>query len=105
MMLSALPPVLDVDQVAELCRCASKTVQQLARDGELPGVKLGEDWVFPVGALLARLDEKALQEAAARRKPATPSPAPMPVATLHQLPGATRRGKAPRPRPVLPNLG
>lgn len=68
-----LPAPLTVDQAAELLRCAPKTVQARARAGDLPGLKWGEDWIFPAGAFFARLDEIALEEAAERRKPAKPA--------------------------------
>jgi excisionase family DNA binding protein len=86
--------VLDVDQVAELLRCEPTTVQEHARRGELPGLKLGRDWVFPVGALLQRLDEVALKESAKRREPVTSS------AVLHDI----KRQKAKRVPPALPAL-
>lgn len=86
--------VLDVDQVAEMLRCEPTTVQEQARRGELPGLKLGRDWVFPVGALLQRLDEVALKESAKRREPVTPS------AVLHDI----KRPKARRAPPALPAL-
>ena len=68
-----LAPVLDVDQAAALCRCAPSTVQELARDGQLPGLQLGRDWVFPTEALLQRLNALAIEQAAARRDPPKPS--------------------------------
>jgi len=87
--------VLDVDQVAELMRCEPATVQEHARAGTLPGLKLGRDWVFPLGALLRVLDELALQEAARRREKVTPS------AVLHDI----KRPKVKRAPPALPSLG
>ncbi len=68
-----LPSVLDVATVAALLRCAETTVEERARRGELPGLKIGESWVFPAGALTVRLDQLALEQAAERRKPALPS--------------------------------
>ena len=53
---------LTVDQAAELLRCAPKTVQARARAGDLPGLKWGEDWIFPAGAFFARLDQIALDK-------------------------------------------
>lgn len=91
---SAGAAVLDVDQVAKLMRCEPATVQEHARAGDLPGIKWGRDWVFPLGALLRVLDELALQEAARRREKVTPS------AVLHDI----KRPKAKRPPPALPAL-
>lgn len=86
--------VLDVDQVAELMRCEPATVQEHARAGDLPGIKWGRDWVFPLGALLRVLDELAVQEAARRREKVKPS------AVLHDI----KRPKAKRAPPALPAL-
>lgn len=53
--------VLSVDDMAALLSCSAKTVEDLARRGELPGLKPGGGWIFPAGALAQRLDELALQ--------------------------------------------
>jgi hypothetical protein len=95
-MTPSAPPlqVLDVDQVAELLRCAPKTVQERARLGELPGLMWGRDWVFPVGALARRLDELAL---ANKPAPAAASPS----AVLVQMNAGKRPRRAP---PALPQV-
>lgn len=90
---------LTVDQVAQLLDCSADTVRELARKGALAGLKPGRDWIFPAGALYARLDEMAIAEAAERRTPTTPS------ATLHALPGTQQAKKARRPPPTLPAVG
>lgn len=92
--IGATLAVLDVDQVAQLLRCSPKTVQDRARDGDLPGLKWGIDWVFPIGALLRRLDEIALAQAALRREPNKPS------AQLHDI----KQRKSRRSPPALPDL-
>lgn len=89
---------LTVDQAAKLLDCAPDTVRDLARDGDLPGFKPGRDWIFPVGAFFARLDELAIEQAAQRRKPQPPS------ATLHALPAAAASSKQRRRPPALPGL-
>jgi len=90
-----LPEVLAPDVAAELVGCAVTTLEEHARSGYLPGLKLGAGWVFPREAFLARLNEIAIEEAARRRKPRQPT------ATLHDV--KRERGKS-RPRPVLPQL-
>ena len=92
--------VYTVDQVARVLGCSTKTVEELARRGELTGIKPGGAWVFPAGALARRLDELALEQAQQRRKPTPPiasTPASAPAAVA-------RRGKAARARPVLIDL-
>lgn len=51
--------VLTKDQVADLLQCDATTVEEHARNGDLPGVKYGRSWVFPRAALLARLNDVA----------------------------------------------
>lgn len=90
--------VFTVDELAALLACSTKTVEEWARAGRLPGIKPGGSWVFPAGALALRLDELAIDEAMERRKgrPAT--------AVLHSpaLPG--KRGRKPRELPRLIDL-
>jgi Helix-turn-helix domain len=93
-----LPAPLTVDQAAALLRCAPKTVQARARAGDLPGLKWGEDWIFPAGAFFARLDEIALEEAAERRKPAKPTGQ---LLDIKAAPGGRGGRRAP---PKLPSI-
>lgn len=55
-----LPIVLDVDQAAALLRCKPDTIRAACRAGDLPGIKWGDDWTLPAGALAKRLDQLAL---------------------------------------------
>ena len=84
--------VLNPEAVAQLLGCAPVTVRERARAGDLPGLKFGDDWVFPAGALARRLDELALEDSAKRRKK------PVPSGQLVALPGA----KVKRKPPALP---
>ncbi len=55
---SVPPPdkdVLDVDDVAALMDLNTETVRRLAREGKLPGRKVGGAWRFSRPALLAWL--------------------------------------------------
>lgn len=89
--------IYTVEQVAGMLGCSTKTVEDLARRGELAGIKPGGAWVFPGGALVARLDELAAQEAAERRKPGR-------VLASSAVVEVRPRRAAPRPRPVLVDL-
>ena len=62
--------VLRPEAVASMLGCAVTTVRERARAGDLPGLKFGDDWVFPAAALQQRLTELALELSALRRKPA-----------------------------------
>jgi len=87
--------VLAPAAVAELLHCSVKTVEEKARAGDLPGLKYGDGWVFPAGALAQRLNELALEQARTRADP------PKPSGVLR----AIQQGrKQPRSRPVLPDL-
>ena len=84
-------PVLTLKEAAELVQCTPETLAARAHDGDLPGLKIGQGWIFPTQAFVARLNELAVEEAAARRQ----RPAPLGVSTL----GVDARGL-----PVLPDL-
>jgi hypothetical protein len=88
--------VLEASAVARMLGCAVTTVEERARSGDLPGLKFGDGgWVFPAGALAKRLDELALEQAAARRRPVTKS------AVLRALPKAEKSKRSP---PTLPQV-
>lgn len=78
-----------VDTLAALLGCDPDTAAERLNSGDLPGLKFGRGWIIPAEALHARLNEKAIQEAAARRKalePAAPPPGSvrlMPADTQH----------------------
>ncbi|MNL84786.1 Helix-turn-helix domain protein [compost metagenome] len=46
--------------MADLLDCEPSTVEEKARNHELPGVKIGRSWLFPRQALMQRLNEMAL---------------------------------------------
>jgi excisionase family DNA binding protein len=47
------PEVLTADEAAELLRVSTKTILALAREGTLPGEKVGRAWRFVRSDLLA----------------------------------------------------
>lgn len=55
------PDFLTKDQVAELLQCDVLTVEEKARNGAIPGVKIGRSWVFVRSALVARMHELAME--------------------------------------------
>ena len=66
-----LDDILTKEQVAELLQCDVLTLEDKARNGELPGLKVGRSWVFPREALLQRLNEMALASPVKARTRAT----------------------------------
>lgn len=92
MMMDA-PPTIGSDECAELLRCTPEQVEELARTGEIPGLKLGRSWLFVRHDLLAYLAEKARQEAEQRRAKRQPGVVPM----AHPI---KQRRRVPPPLPV-----
>lgn len=70
--------ILTSDECAQLLRCTTAQIEELAHVGEIPGVKLGRSWLFMRSDLLIFLAEKARADAAARRAGRGPDgPAPI----------------------------
>ena len=65
--------IYTAEQVAALMGCSVKTVEAMARDGDLPGIKPGGAWIFPAGALASQLDALALEQSRARKTPRAPT--------------------------------
>jgi excisionase family DNA binding protein len=57
--------VLTADEAASLLRVSTKTVLVLARDGVLPGEKVGRAWRFVRSDLLRHLREQGPRKAVA----------------------------------------
>ena len=80
------------DECADMLRCTVDQVEELARCGEIPGLKIGRSWLFMKNDLLAYLAEKARDEAQERRAKRMPT-----FQTVHEV-------KQKR-HPVLPTFG
>lgn len=52
-------PVLDSEEAAELLHIHPKTLQRLARNGDIPGFRIGKLWAFRASALNEWLESKA----------------------------------------------
>jgi excisionase family DNA binding protein len=52
--------VLSKEEVAKLLLCEENTVEEKARTGQLPAVKIGRSWVFLRHTLFAKLFEMSL---------------------------------------------
>lgn len=85
--MSISDDILSKDEVASMLDCEPSTVEEKARNHELPGVKIGRSWLFPRQALMQRLNEMAL----ARPAPAQPA-------------GVIKQNSKRRAPPVLPPL-
>ncbi|WP_390888316.1 helix-turn-helix domain-containing protein [Comamonas testosteroni] len=58
---------INAEDCAKLLDCTTAKVEEMARNGELPGLKIGRGWVFIRADLLAYLSERARHEAEKRR--------------------------------------
>lgn len=58
-------PLINADEAAKILGIHEKTVRQMARAGELPGMKLGREWKFRASAL-DRWINSALQSSSRR---------------------------------------
>jgi|UppTromiDAQMD018_1034420.scaffolds.fasta_scaffold00016_22 hypothetical protein len=120
-MTSADTEIFTVEDLAAMFDCDEETASARLKCGDLPGLKVGRGWIIPRQALFERLNEMALEEAAARRaqleatrgvaqrrgkaaQAASAAPAVAPPAVL--LPTATPkpRGRQRRVPPPLPPL-
>jgi excisionase family DNA binding protein len=54
----AFEPLLDSDEAAALLKIHPKTLQRMARNGEICGVQIGKLWRFRVSALNEWLNAK-----------------------------------------------
>ncbi len=115
--------ILTAEDAAPLLRCEPTTMEEHARSGFLPAVKIGRTWLFPRAALEERLNELARQNVPApdgaptTAAAAAPTAAPtrarrttrghQAAAVLRSVP-APAQGSAPAPkgrqRRVLPTL-
>ena len=94
-MSEAKREILNVEELSELLHCQPSSVRAAARAGHLPGIKYGEDWVFPLEAVLKVLNEQALDQAKERRAP------PKPVSVYVGMSQESRRNSRTRPAPDL----
>lgn len=85
--------MIDSEECATLLKCTPEQVEELARQGEIPGTKLGRGWLFVRADLVAYIAERARAEAMERRAKRSPR-APTPI-TVRSRP--TRRAA-----PALP---
>ena len=85
--------ILTEKEVAELLDCEPATVQEKARNADLPGLKFGRAWVFPRSALMESLHTQALARKADRPRAKAIVPQPL-----------TDKERARKAPPVLPVL-
>ena len=82
---------IGAEDCAELLLCTPAQVEELARAGEIPGLKLGRAWLFVRADLLAYLAEKARDEAQQRRAKRQPSALTQSAKPRRQMPPVLAR--------------
>jgi excisionase family DNA binding protein len=50
---------LDLNQAADLCKCSTRLLRQLASAGTIPATKVGRKWVFPTRLLQEWIEERS----------------------------------------------
>lgn len=81
------------EDCAKLLHCTPEQVEELARAGDIPGLKLGRGWLFVRYDLLAYLAEKARADAQERRAKRQP--------VMNRSPDIKPRRRQPPALPVL----
>jgi len=74
--MSSTEPIIGSEECAQMLGCTALQVEELARTGEIPGLKIGRSWRFVRADLLAYLAEKARAEAEERRSKRQVKPEP-----------------------------
>lgn len=87
--------ILSAKDVAQLLQCDGTTVEEKARSGDLPGIKIGRSWIFPRMALIEAINTLARDQAASRRNGKTGA-----VRAIAK-PSSPKSRKAPPPLPDL----
>lgn len=67
-----MPAILTTTQVAELLGCSTRTVEDHARSGRIPGAKFGDGWVFAADLVVEAVKDISLEGAKRRRPPPAP---------------------------------
>lgn len=66
-----MQPILTTEEVAALLKCSTRTVEDHARSGRIPGAKFGEGWVFAADLVVEAVKRISLEAAESRSKPPT----------------------------------
>ena len=79
---------IDAEECAPLLRCTVGQVEEMARSGDIPGLKIGRGWLFVRSDLLAFLAQRARDEAAERRANRAPGAKVAPIKPRRRAPPA-----------------
>lgn len=93
-----MQPILTTEEVAELLKCSTRTVEDHARSGRIPGAKFGDGWVFAADLVVEAVKRISLEEAKRR----APAPEPEKKAAGADVVGVIK--PAPKKGRTLPGL-
>lgn len=75
--MTELAEVIGSEECALLLGCTVEQVEDMARAGDIPGLKIGRSWRFIRADMLAALAERARAEAQERRAGRRPAAQPV----------------------------
>lgn len=62
-----MSPTISIDEACDLLKCQPDRLMTDLRRGNLPGLKIGREWVIPREAFISRVNEMAVEHAEERR--------------------------------------
>jgi excisionase family DNA binding protein len=95
---------LDLQECAALLHIGLSTAQELASKGVIPGARIGIKWVFLEDEILAFIRARVREQTEVRRLRAEARGATVEDKTIGATFYQRKRGRPPRPRPVLEPL-
>ena len=74
---------ITIAQAAEFLECGERRIEELLREGRLPGLKMGQHWVIPSDSFYSAVEALSVSEAAHLAKHCRPTmPMVVPVTSI-----------------------
>lgn len=71
-MLEPMKAIVNAKEAADLLQCSVKSIENHARSGRLPGIKMGYGWIFSSELLVETVKKISISEAEVRSKRSRP---------------------------------
>lgn len=96
-VLDQVDPMVPYDEACSLLSCGPYRLADLLKSGQLPGLKIGREWVVPRRAFFERVNEMAVNGSLARMRQREREEAarPLPNPQVGERPRGRPRMKAP----------
>ncbi len=88
-----MQPILTTEEVAALLKCSTRTVEDHARSGRIPGAKFGEGWVFAADLVVEAVKRISLEEAKRRKPEPEPDKTPTSAGVVGIIKQAPKKGR------------